>query len=122
MTAVAGEHLTVKPRSTSPDGTVVLEVAGDLVVSNMSLLERGVDEALDAGGLRIVLDLAQLGHIDTPGLALLCRLHRRCEGAGGAFVVAGLPDRFLDLTRKLHLDQQIRFVPRVEEAQKRPPR
>lgn len=120
--AISGEHLTVEPRSTSPDGTVVLEVVGDLVVSNMNLLERGVDEALDAGGLRIILDLAQLGHIDTPGLGLLCRLHRRCEGVGGAFVVAGLPARFVDLIRKLHVDQRVRFVPSVEEAQKRPGR
>lgn len=122
MTAHADEGLTVGPRSTSPDGTVVLEVAGDLVVSNMSLLERGVDEALDAGGLLIILDLADLDHIDTPGLALLCRLHRRCEGVGGEFVVAGLPVRFADLTRKLHVDQRVRFVPSVEEAQQRPRR
>lgn len=121
MTFASGQ-LTVEPQSTSPEGTVVLAVVGDVVVSNMSLLERGVDEALDAGGLRIVLDLAQLGHIDTPGLGLLCRLHRRCEGVGGAFVVAGLPARFVDLTRKLHVDQRVRFVPSVEEAQKRPGR
>ena len=122
MTAHADEGLTVGPRSTSPDGTVELEQAGDLVVSNMSLLERGVDEALDAGGLLIILDLADLDHIDTPGLALLCRLHRRCEGVGGEFVVAGLPVRFADLTRKLHVDQRVRFVPSVVVAQQRPRR
>lgn len=122
MTPLPSVHLTVEARSTTADGTVVLEVAGDLVVSNMSLLERGVDEALDAGALRIVLDLTELGHIDTPGLGLLCRLHRRCEVAGGALVVAGLPDRFLELTRKLHVDRQIQLVPGVAEAQKRPPR
>ncbi|MGH7556550.1 MAG: STAS domain-containing protein [Gemmatimonadota bacterium] len=116
------EQLTVEPRSTSGDGTVVMMVAGDLVVSNMSLLERAVDEALDAGGLRIVLDVASLEHIDAPGLALLCRLHRRCEAAGGAFAVARLPARFLDLIRKLQLDQQVRFVRSVEEAEKRPAR
>ncbi|MGH7570527.1 MAG: STAS domain-containing protein [Gemmatimonadota bacterium] len=116
------EQLTVEPRSTSVDGTIVLQVGGDLVVSNMSLLERAVDEALDAAGLRIVLDVASLEHIDAPGLALLCRLTSRCEAAGGAFAVAGLPDRFLDLVRKLQLDQQVRFVRSVEEAEKRPAR
>ncbi|MGH7564012.1 MAG: STAS domain-containing protein [Gemmatimonadota bacterium] len=116
------ETLTVEPGSTSADGTVVLLVAGDLVVSNMSLLERTVDEALDAGGLRIVLDVSALEHIDAPGLALLCRLDSRCEATGGALAVAALPDRFLELIRKLQLDQQVRFVRSVEEAEKRPAR
>ncbi len=101
---------------------MVLLVTGDLVVSNMSLLERAVDEALDAGGLRIVLDLGTLEHIDSPGLALLCRLQIRCEAAGGSFTVAGLPGRFVDLVGKLQLEQQIRFVRSVEEAEKRPGR
>lgn len=113
------DGLTVEPRSASPDGVVVLEVAGDLVVSNLSLLESVVDEALDAGALRVVLDLGDLGHVDTPGLALLYRLQRRCEGAGGGLAVAGLPERFSELTRKLLLDEHVPFVRSVEEARAR---
>ena len=122
MTVPPVERLLIEPRSAAAEGVVVLEVTGDLVVSNMSALEAAVDQTLDAGALRLVLDLAAVGHVDTPGLALLCRLHRRCEGVGGDFVVAGLPARFAYLTRTLHVDQPVRFVPRVEEAQKRPPR
>ena len=118
MTAQCAEQLTVEPRATSPEGAVVLAVVGDLVVSNMSLLERGVDEALDAGARRVVLDLSGLGHVDTPGLGLFYRLHRRCEGVGGEFAVAGLPERFSDLIRKLHLDEPVRFVRSVEEAER----
>lgn len=122
MSPLPSESLTVEARSTSADGTVVLLVTGDLVVSNMSLLERAVDEALDAGGLRIILDFGPLEHIDSPGLALLCRLRNRCETAGGSFAVAALPGHFLDLIRKLQLEPQIRFVRSVEEAEKRPAR
>lgn len=119
MTAGPADELLVEPRATSPEGTVVLGVVGDLVVSNMSLLERGVDEALDAGARRVVLDLSGLGHVDTGGLGLLYRLHRRCEGVGGECVVAGLPERFFDLVRKLHLDRHLRFVRSAEGADRR---
>lgn len=113
------ERLLVEPRSASPDGVVVLEVAGDLVVSNMGALEAAIDQALDAGALRLVLDLASIGHVDTPGLGLLYRLHRRCEGAGGALLVAGLPERFVDLVRKLRLEDRMGFTDGVQEAERR---
>lgn len=118
MTIPPVEELMIEPRA-SADGTMVLEVTGDLVVSNMSALEAAVDQTLDAGALRLVLDLARIGHVDTPGLALLYRLHRRCEGAGGALLVAGLPDRFTELVRKLRLDEQMGFADGIQEAERR---
>ncbi|HKY59627.1 MAG TPA: STAS domain-containing protein [Gemmatimonadota bacterium] len=119
MTVPPVEPLLIEPRSAPAGGAVVLEVTGDLLVSNMSALEAAVDQALDAGALRLVLDLTAIGHVDTPGLALLYRLHRRCEGAGGALVVAGLPDRFADLVRKLRLEDRMAFADGIQEAERR---
>jgi anti-anti-sigma factor len=119
MTVPPIERLLIEPRAASADGVVVLEVAGDVVVSNMNALEAAVNETLDAGVLRLVLDLAAIGHVDTPGLGLLYRLHRRCEGAGGALLVAGLPDRFTELVRKLRLEERMGFVDGVQEAERR---
>jgi anti-anti-sigma factor len=119
MTVPPVERLLIEPRSASADGVVVLEVAGDMVVSNMSALEAAIDQTLDAGALRLVLDLTAIGHVDTPGLGLLYRLHRRCEGAGGTLLVAGLPDRFTDLVRKLRLVERMGFADDVQEAERR---
>lgn len=119
MTVPPVERLLVEPRSASADGVVVLEVTGDLVVSNMSALEAAIDQTLDAGALRLILDLAGIGHVDTPGLGLLYRLHRRCEGVGGALLVAGLPDRFTELVRKLRLEDRMGFTEDVQQAERR---
>jgi anti-anti-sigma factor len=113
------DRLLVEPRSASADGVVVLEVTGDLVVSNMSALEAAIDQTLDAGALRLILDLAAIGHVDTPGLGLLYRLHRRCEAVGGALLVAGLPDRFAELVQKLRLEDRMGFADGVQEAERR---
>jgi stage II sporulation protein AA (anti-sigma F factor antagonist) len=115
MTGPAAGQLGIETGAVR-SGAIVLRVRGDLVVSNMEQLERAVEEALIAETWGIVLDLADLGHVDTPGLALLYRLHERCAAGGSELVVAGLPDRFADLTQKLHLDQRMRFVRSVEEA------
>ena len=119
MTVPPVEGLLIEPKSATANGVVVLEVTGDLVVSNMSALEAAIDQTLDAGALRLILDLAAVGHIDTPGLGLLYRLHRRCEGVGGALVVAGLPDRFAELVRKLRLEDRMGFANGVEDAERR---
>ncbi|MGH7542342.1 MAG: STAS domain-containing protein [Gemmatimonadota bacterium] len=119
MTVPPVEGLLIEPRTAAADGVVVLEVTGDLVVSNMSALEAAVDHTLDAGVLRLILDLAAIGHVDTPGLGLLYRLHRRCEGAGGILLVAGLPDRFTELVRKLRLQERMGFADGVQEAERR---
>lgn len=119
MTIPHVEPLLIEPRSGSADGVLVLEVGGDLVVSNMSALEVAVDETLDAGVLRVILDLSAIGHVDTPGLGLLYRLDRRCEAAGGRLVVAGLPARFTELVQKLGLDERMGFAEGVQEAERR---
>lgn len=95
---------------------VVLEVSGEVVVTTGETLRGAVEGAIETGGPHVVLDLERLSHIDTPGLALLYRLHERVAAEGGALAIAALPEPFRDLVQRVHLDHRLHLWPTVAAA------
>ncbi|CAN5175871.1 hypothetical protein BH18GEM1_BH18GEM1_11220 [soil metagenome] len=116
MNRSAATPLTVERRPGRLGEPVVLEVSGELVVTTWDTLAEAVRELMEAGERRIILDLGSLSHIDTPGLALLYRLHERLTTADGTLAIVGLPERFADLIRHLRLHDLLRFRTSVEAA------
>lgn len=116
MSRRLGAPLGIDRRLAGEGGATVLDVSGDLVVTTGEVLREAVREVLEGGGLHVVLELRRVSHIDTPGLALIHRLHELCTGAGAQLTVVGLPERFRELTRHLRLDEELRFRPNVEAA------
>jgi anti-sigma B factor antagonist len=76
-------------------GAHVVVVSGELDLSTVSGLRRQVDAALAAGATRLVVDLDDVTHMDSSGLAeLLDALQRaRLAGGGLALVVTSQPIR-----------------------------
>ena len=73
-------------------------------------LEWAVDEAIRGGQKRIVLDLSQVGYVDSAAVGVLVGCSGVAKNAGGDLRIAGVTDRvktILKLTRVdavLHLD------------------
>jgi anti-sigma B factor antagonist len=109
-----GTPLVVERRLAGDLGATVLEVSGDLVVNTGEVLHEAVREALKGGSRHVVLELRRVSHIDTPGLALIHRLHMLCAEGGGQLTLVGMPERFLELTRHLRLDEELRFRASVQ--------
>jgi len=55
------------------DGVVIVGVAGDLTFANAERLARELHAALDAGAVRLVVDVSDVGFMDSAGLAALLR-------------------------------------------------
>lgn len=106
----------------STDHVLVVALAGDLVLTNADELRRAVEAAVETGRSRVVLDLAGVTHVDTPGLALLVQLQDRCRQAGGELVLAGLPGSFDDIVEVLRIGERIRRTASVESALEPPER
>lgn len=106
----------------APEGSTVLALGGDLVLTNVDLLRDAVEAAVAEGRDRVVLDFRGIVHVDTVGLALLVRLEERCEDAGGSLVVAGLPRTFDEIVERLYLRRRLRIVDSVESALESPGR
>jgi anti-sigma B factor antagonist len=72
------------------DATLVIAVAGELDMSNVSQLGRHIDQARADGKTSIVVDLDELRHMDSSGLAHLMRAHLNLSEEGSRLaIVAG---------------------------------
>jgi anti-sigma B factor antagonist len=60
---------------------VTLEVSGEVDMSNAAELETALDDAYEAAGARLVVDLGGLEFIDSTGVRSLVRLHQRDQSA-----------------------------------------
>lgn len=107
-------ELNVRTREAS-DGTVVVEVSGDLVVTNRDALLETLEEILERGRGAIV-SCSELDHIDTPSLALLVQARWRFSENGARFAVAALPPRFSDLVKDMRIREGLPLLDTVEEG------
>ncbi len=96
------------------DGVTVVTVSGDLDVSDALSLRETLGQAQGDDTRSVLLDLTEVGFIDSAGIGLLVAAQRRAAGAGGQFALAGLTPtvaRVLELTRT---DRMLTVLPTVE--------
>ena len=82
--------------------TLVIEVEGQLVVSNRQEFKQAVLDAIEQGERLVVVDFTRSGYIDSSGLGALVSLAKRLREQGGDLRLAGLnPDlrALFELTR-----------------------
>jgi anti-sigma B factor antagonist len=81
----------------------LLEVAGRVDAATASKLKQHIDALFDEGRYRIVLDLAQLEYISSPGLRVLIEARKRAREwkitdlEGGDIRIANLPPKIKEV-------------------------
>src|SRR5258708_2355989 len=82
-------------------GVIIAEVQGEVDASNAADVGRELTD-ISNRSLGLVVDLAQVGHLDSTGIALLYELHLRLERRGQSLAVVapagGAARRVLELT------------------------
>jgi anti-anti-sigma factor len=81
--------------STEGDATII-RCTGKLVVGSTAILQNQV-RALLPGSKRIVLDLTDLGYMDSTGLGSIIGLYVSAKSAGGCLEVINLSKRVREL-------------------------
>jgi len=72
----------------------VFSVLGALDVTTAATLRADLTDLLAVGGTDdLVVDLNQMGALDTVGLGLLVGIHRQAQRAGRRLVLSGVPPR-----------------------------
>ncbi len=97
-------------------GVMVLALQGDLDATTSADLAQSMDQLLQDGRRRFVLDLEQVKFVDSAGLSMLVRCLKRARGEGGELSLAGLQGavkRTFELTR---LDRSFDIKPDVAKA------
>jgi anti-sigma B factor antagonist len=71
----------------SRGGAAVIEVFGELDLATSPALEQELDRVAGEDVPLIIVDLAELGFMDSTGLSVLVRAHQRAEESGQRFGV-----------------------------------
>jgi anti-sigma B factor antagonist len=105
---------------TGGDGVIVW-ATGDLDLATCSQLERSLSALQMDGRPNIVLDLSEVGFIDSSGLRVLVQAHRQARLWDGCFFIRGASDQALQLFRLTGLDDELVIESRLGAAAERLP-
>ncbi len=98
------------------DGVAILKVEGQLIVGNRAELKGLVQEGLDRGERKFVIDCTQTGYIDSSGLGALVSLSKKVREQGGELRIAGLNEDLRALFELTKLDTLFHISPTAAEA------
>lgn len=98
------------------DGVTVLKVEGQLIVGNRQELKGMVQDGLDRGERKFVIDCTQTGYIDSSGLGALVSLSKKVREQGGELRIAGLNEDLRALFELTKLDTLFHISPTAAEA------
>lgn len=82
----------------------VVTVEGQLIVANRQELKQVIQDALDAGTRKFVLDFGPTAYIDSSGLGALVSINRKVREQGGELRLAGLNEDLRSLFELTKLD------------------
>ena len=98
------------------DGVTLLSVDGRLNMVAAPRLKTAIEQAVDAGRPRIVVDLGAVSFIDSSGLGALIAGLKRARQASGDLRIAGVNTQVATVLRLTNLDRVLRAHESVEAA------
>jgi anti-sigma B factor antagonist len=98
------------------EGVQVLTVSGFMDMGSVAHFESVLDELLDQGITRIILDLSYLEFITSAGLGAIIGRIRRVRQHEGDIKVGGCSDRVLDVLRTFGFTDVFEVSPSVKDA------
>jgi anti-sigma B factor antagonist len=95
---------------------VIVEIEGQLIVSNRQELKQRVLDEAEQGARRVLVDFARTGYIDSAGLGVLVSLAKRLRELGGDIRLANLNDDLQTLFELTKLDTLFQIADSRERA------
>ena len=90
--------------SKHPSGVLIVEVEGQLIVGNRQELKATIQQALDNGERKLLVDFASTGYIDSSGLGALVSISKKVREQGGELRLSGLNEDLRSLFELTKLD------------------
>lgn len=100
-------------KSSNLDGVWVVEVRGEINLSTSQELKKSFEKLPIK---KIVVDLEQVGYIDSSGLATLVEMLKKVRGQGGSLGLAGMSDKVKSLFEITKLDKLFQIYPNQKDA------
>ncbi|HEV8195206.1 MAG TPA: STAS domain-containing protein [Gemmatimonadales bacterium] len=103
-------------KRTNAAGVAILEIDGQLIVGNRQELKTLVQDGLDRGERKFLIDCSRTGYIDSSGLGALVTLSKKVREANGDLRIAGLNEDLRALFELTKLDTLFHIAPSADEA------
>ncbi len=117
MTSVPGMEPAFEVRTAGVGNHgFVVSVSGEVDLHTAPEMERELVEVLQLGGNSVVVDLAEVGFIDSTVLGLLLRYQPRFRDRGGDLVLVSDDRRILRTLEITGLDRVFRIEQRLGDA------
>jgi len=94
----------------------VLAVRGEVDVYSAPALQEGLNTLLDSGAKAVIVDLTEVGFLDSTGLGVLVAARTSAVDAGGSLPIACQHERILKLFKITGLDAVFEIHPSVDAA------
>ena len=101
--------------TTTGSGPVV-RVTGEVDLRTSPQLRRQLLQLLEQRPQRLVVDLSQVGYMDSSGVGTMVEIKRRIERDGGEVILSGLQTRVRSIFEITQLDKFFRIVPSADEV------
>jgi anti-sigma B factor antagonist len=102
--------------SKTVDGQTVLAVQGEVDVYSAPTLRDRLTDLIDSGERTVIVDLSDVGFLDSTGLGTLVAGLKRAQELGGMLPLVCRTDRILKLFRITGLDGVFMIYATLEEA------
>ena len=103
-------------KTASGSGVTVVRVDGQLIVGNRQELKALIQESLEAGDRKFLIDCTHTAYIDSSGLGALVTTSKKIRENGGELRLAGLNEDLRSLFELTKLDSLFHIVPTVDEG------
>jgi len=103
-------------KATAANGVTVVGVEGQLIVGNRQELKALIQQALESGHRKFLIDCTNTAYIDSSGLGALVTISKKIREAGGELRLAGLNDDLRSLFELTKLDSLFTIAPSMNEA------
>ena len=97
-------------------GAICFKLSGSLDASSCDYLYSVLEERVDGGCKRLILDCQSLEFISSMGLGMLLRIHARLSKRGGDVKLARVHGPVADVFKIVRLDKLFHLYPTVQEA------
>jgi anti-sigma B factor antagonist len=97
-------------------GVLMVQVEGQLIVGNRQELKNTVQEALEHGERKFLVDFTRTGYIDSSGLGALVSISKKVREHGGELRLAGLNEDLRSLFELTKLDTLFAITDTPDQA------
>lgn len=103
-------------RIVEPPDVAVFAVTGELDISNGRDLKTQIWSALDAGALRVVLDLTETTFLDSTAIGIIIAATKRLRPLNGSLAIVNVADSIARTFAITGLDEMLIVVPTRDAA------